>query len=252
MHDTPSLFTTPADAATLKRRLALSLSDRIVAHGPAFRRTYYGDKPISPVGDAQRSSASKRTSSRMGGLSQANAFQLRPVTGDLHLFTVSRLENNKRIDWILRALAKLSPEIPWRLDISGRGSQLEPLTSLATSLGIADRVRFHGYVSDERLQQLYDQAHLFLMPAVQGYGIPAIEALQRGIPVLLHRESGVSDILLRTPWATVMEGDETTMLSALSAAIRSVRAGTHLSQPLPTIPTEDEWSERVATLCGWL
>ena len=34
------------------------------------------------------------------------------------------------------------------------------------------------------------------MPAVQGYGIPAIESLQRGIPVLLHRESGVSDILL--------------------------------------------------------
>ena len=251
MHDTPSLFTTPADAATLKRRLALSLSDRIVAHGlRSGGHTMVTSQYLQS--ETRRVFGVEADIVRMGGLSQANAFQLRPVTGDLHLFTVSRLENNKRIDWILRALAKLSPEIPWRLDISGRGSQLEPLTSLATSLGIADRVRFHGYVSDERLQQLYDQAHLFLMPAVQGYGIPAIEALQRGIPVLLHRESGVSDILLRTPWATVMEGDETTMLSALSAAIRSVRAGTHLSQPLPTIPTEDEWSERVATLCGWL
>jgi glycosyltransferase involved in cell wall biosynthesis len=113
-------------------------------------------------------------------------------------------------------------------------------------------VQFHGYVSDSELQRLYAEAHLFLMPAVQGYGIPAIEALQRGLPVLLHRDSGVSDILLDTPWATVIHGDERGMLPGLQKAIGAVVAGVQLQAPVPCLPTEDEWAERVARLCGWV
>jgi glycosyltransferase involved in cell wall biosynthesis len=90
------------------------------------------------------------------------------------------------------------------------------------------------------------------MPAVQGYGIPAIESLSRGIPVLLHRESGVSDILQSTPWATVMEGGEEAMVPALAKAIEGVREGRQLAVPLPELPTEDSWAERVVRLCGWV
>ncbi len=90
------------------------------------------------------------------------------------------------------------------------------------------------------------------MPAVQGYGIPAIESLGRGIPVLLHRDSGVSDILLDTPWATVFEGDESALTSALQRAITSTSERRHLAAPIPAIPTEDEWSKQVAQLCNWL
>jgi hypothetical protein len=89
------------------------------------------------------------------------------------------------------------------------------------------------------------------MPAVQGYGIPAIEALSRGIPVLLHRESGVSDILRRTPWAEVITGRESGMLAGLRQAIDRTLAGAQLDAPLPPLPTEDEWAERVARLCNW-
>jgi hypothetical protein len=90
------------------------------------------------------------------------------------------------------------------------------------------------------------------MPAVQGYGIPAIEALSRGIPVLLHRDSGVSDILRSTPWATIIEGDEDAMLPGLRRAIDTVLTGAQLPAPPPSIPTEDDWAERVATLCNWI
>jgi len=90
------------------------------------------------------------------------------------------------------------------------------------------------------------------MPAVQGYGIPAIESLQRGIPVLLHRESGVSDILLDTPWATVLTGSEENLTSALRSAIDGVLQGRHHSVAQPNLPTEDTWAEQVALLCGWL
>jgi glycosyltransferase involved in cell wall biosynthesis len=87
---------------------------------------------------------------------------------------------------------------------------------------------------------------------VQGFGIPAVEALSAGIPVLLHRESGVSDILHETPWATVFEGDETAMVPELKAAIEGVIEGRQLGQPLPRISSEDEWAEKVAGYCGWV
>jgi glycosyltransferase involved in cell wall biosynthesis len=175
------------------------------------------------------------------------------------MFSVCRIEANKRIDWIIRSLAELeraqaplSSRIDWRLDLAGSGSLIPSLQAMAQDLGIGNRIHFHGFVSDEDLEQLYASAHLFLMPAVQGYGIPAIESLQRGIPVLLHRESGVSDILLDTPWATVLTGGEDRMTQALSSAIDGVLHGWHHAIPQPHLPTEAEWAEQVATLCGWL
>jgi glycosyltransferase involved in cell wall biosynthesis len=140
----------------------------------------------------------------------------------------------------------------WRFDVVGTGSQVEEMRLLAEGLGLGQRVRFHGYVGDNDLDALYAEAHLFLMPAVQGYGIPAVEALARGVPVLLHRESGVSDILLETPWATVIEGGEEGMLPGLEQAVDGVMRGVPWEAALPELPTEDAWAERVATLCGWV
>src|SRR5215470_17868247 len=135
--------------------------------------------------------------------------------------------------------APLSTKVDWRLEVAGKGSALEAMRALTAELGLANRVRFHGFVSDVELERLYDAADLFLMPAVQGYGIPAIESLSRGIPVLLHQESGVSDILLATPWATVMHGGEEAMAPALAKAIQNVVDGKHLQVPLPDLPTEE-------------
>ena len=257
MHDTPSLF---EDASTLtaKRRLARWVSDKIVARGlRSGGHTIVTSEYLRD--ETRRVYGIEADIARMGGLSDPAAFHLRPVSNTLRLLSVSRIEANKRIDWILRALAAmerdtapLSARLDWTLDIAGRGSQIEAMQALASKLGVAERVHFLGYVSDAELQQIYAQAHLFLMPAVQGYGIPAIEALERGLPVLLHRESGVSDILQTTPWATVIEGGEDGMLEGLRKAIDGVVTGIQLQVPLPPLPTEEEWAERVVTLCGWV
>jgi glycosyltransferase involved in cell wall biosynthesis len=260
MHDSPSLFSDPA-TRTLRARIRLAISNRIVAHGLRS-----GGKTIV-TSEYLRSECRKdfgvdANIVRMGGLGAADSaalFRIRPVTGELRLLSVCRIEGNKRIDWMLRSLAELEHATPslstrtnWRLDLAGRGALLEQLAAMAASLGIGDRVHFHGFVADEDLQTLYNQAHLFLMPAVQGYGIPAIESLQRGIPVLLHRESGVSDILLDTPWATVLTGGSDRMTSALAAAMDGVVSGRHHSVPLPPLPTENDWAEPVARLCNWV
>jgi glycosyltransferase involved in cell wall biosynthesis len=261
MHDTPSLFSNPEDRS-LKSRARLALSNRTISYGlRSGGATIVTSQYLRA--ECRREFGVDAHIVRMGGLpptglaAPASRFRIRPVTTHLCMLSVCRIEANKRIDWIIRALANLeqaslSSLIDWRLDLAGQGSLIGPLTALAESLGIADRVHFHGFVPDDELQHLYDQAHLFLMPAVQGYGIPAIESLQRGTPVLTHRESGVSDLFLYTPWATVLTGDEPAMTACLCSAINSVVEGRHHTVPPPHLPTEDDWAAEVAHLCNWL
>lgn len=262
MHDTPSLFLGP-DERSLQTRVRIAVSNRIVGRGlRSGGATIVTSEYLKA--ECRKDFGVEAHIARMGGLAHAgpeSLVRLRPVTagGPLRMLSVCRIEGNKRIDWILRSLAELeratpslSSRVDWRFDLAGKGPLLEELSAMAKGLGLGERVRFHGFVPDAELQAMYDQTHLFLMPAVQGYGIPAIEALQRGIPVLLHRESGVSDILLNTPWATVLNGGPETLTPALRAAIDGVLAGVHHAVSLPPIPTEDEWAERVARLCGWV
>lgn len=259
MHDTPSLF---GDAATrsLKDRVRLAISNAIIARGLRSGGVTLVNSEFLRA-DCRKDFNIEARIVRMGGLKpEPGRFRLRPVGagGELRMLSVCRVEANKRIDWMLDSLAALEAASPalsartdWRLDLAGKGSLVGPLTERAQQLGLADRVQFHGFVPDDALEALYAEANLFLMPAVQGYGIPALEALDRGIPIVLHRESGVSDLLLRTPWATVLTGGPESMTPALSSAVDAVLAGAHLAVPLPPLPTEDEWAGNVAGLCGW-
>ena len=267
MHDTPSLFGDQQNRS-LKGKLRIAISNRIIGWGlrsggttivtseylrAECRRDFGVDAKIARMGDMNPASSQA-----------ASATPLHHGPSDpLNMLSVCRIEANKRIDWMLRALgqleqsavsplrAPLSTLADWHLDLVGKGSLIPELTRLAESLGIGSRVHFHGFVSDQDLDPLYGNAHLFLMPAVQGYGIPAIESLERGIPVLLHRESGVSDILLDTPWATVLAGGEAELAPLLAEAVGGILKGSHLGVAPPALPTEDQWAQRVVELCTW-
>lgn len=263
MHDTPSLFG-DQDVRSARAKLRVAVSNRIIGYGlRSGGNTIVTSEYLRS--ECRKDFRAEAQIARMGGLNPASgpvsgaSPRPRPVTSQLRMFSVCRIEANKRIDWIIRSLAELekaptplSSRIDWRLDLAGTGSLIPSLQQMAATLGIANRIFFHGFVPDETLEQLFAESHLFLMPAVQGYGIPAIESLQRGIPVLLHRESGVSDILLDTPWATVLTGTESNMTSTLRSAIDGVLEGRHHNIVQPHLPTEDEWARQVAILCGWL
>ena len=257
MHDTPSLFS-GAGTQSLKGKMRTALSNQVVGWGLRSGGTTIVTSEYLR-GECRKDFRVNAEIARMGGLGEAGQPVPRPVAGELRMLSVCRIEANKRIDWIIRSLAALekgptplSSRVNWRLDLAGKGSLIPSLQAMAAAAGLGDRVVFHGFVSDEDLDRMYDKAHLFLMPAIQGYGIPAIESLQRGIPVLLHRESGVSDILEETPWATVLHGGEENMLPAITLAIDKVMNGIHHGILQPNLPTEESWAERVATLCRWL
>jgi glycosyltransferase involved in cell wall biosynthesis len=261
MHDTPSLFSGGAAPHGAKAKAYRRISDMVTGYGlRSGGQTIVTSEYLRD--ESRRVFGVEAAIARMGGVSGGSAapeFRLRPMGAEFRMLSLSRIESNKRLDWMLRSMSELerrapalSRRIEWGLDIVGKGSQMDALRAMAADLGIAERVRFHGFVSDAVLEELYAKANLFLMPAVQGYGIPAIEALQRGIPILLHRDSGVSDILLDTPWATVVRGGEQELTAGMAAAIDSAAALRHRGAELPDLPSEAQWAERVARLCNWL
>ena len=57
------------------------------------------------------------------------------------------------------------------------------------------QIEITGYVDDRKLQELYRRASVFAFPSLdEGFGIPLLEAMHYGIPVLTSRRSGTAEI----------------------------------------------------------
>ncbi len=108
---------------------------------------------------------------------------------DDFLFTVSRLEVNKRLDLVLRAYAHSVQSLP--LVIAGTGPQSEPLQRLAAELGINHKVTFVGFVTDEALVNYYATCRAVIFaPNDEDYGYVTLEALHSSKPVITMHDAG--------------------------------------------------------------
>jgi len=99
---------------------------------------------------------------------------------------VGRLDEEKHIDDLLRAMALLRAQVPTRLEIVGDGSCRASFEQLAVELGVRERVRFRGFVSEEELLDTYARADLFCMPSIaELQSLATMEAMSAGTPVVL-------------------------------------------------------------------
>lgn len=65
----------------------------------------------------------------------------------------------------------------------------------AARQGIADRVRFLGFIADEHLSALYSAASLFLFPSLyEGFGLPVLEAMACGVPAVISNSSSLPEV----------------------------------------------------------
>ncbi len=115
---------------------------------------------------------------------------LTPGQGDGgFLLSVARLDAAKRLDLVLRAVAATQEAVELR--VASDGPERERLAQLAASLGIAERVRFLGRVTDRAVVDLYNSCRAVVyVPVDEDYGYAAVEALTAGKPVLTASDSG--------------------------------------------------------------
>ena len=98
---------------------------------------------------------------------------------------VGRVTGEKQIDVLLRAVTLLPAELDVKVEIVGGGDQKRNLEHLASELGIADRVTFTGYVTDEELREAYHRASVLAMPSIaELQSIVTMEAMASALPVV--------------------------------------------------------------------
>lgn len=102
--------------------------------------------------------------------------------GDPTFVYVGRLKRYKGLDVVLRALARASgPAAGARLVVAGSGDDRDRLRGVAEDVGVADRVAFPGFVSEERKVELLRRAWANLYPSPkEGWGLTNLEAAACG------------------------------------------------------------------------
>ena len=110
---------------------------------------------------------------------------------------LGRVTLQKGPDYFLEAAAKVASIIPnARFVIAGTGDMLPRMIERAAALGIGNRVTFTGFVNREDGDRLYRMADVFVMPSVsEPFGLVPLEAMKQGTPVIVSRQSGVSEVL---------------------------------------------------------
>jgi glycosyltransferase involved in cell wall biosynthesis len=112
------------------------------------------------------------------------------------LLSLSAKRPHKNLARLFRALAAMAPESRPALVVPGYPTPHEQeLLELAAQLGIADLVRMPPWLPAEDLEGLYLAAACMVFPSLyEGFGLPVLEAMARGLPVACSNRSSLPEI----------------------------------------------------------
>ncbi|MFZ6034987.1 MAG: glycosyltransferase family 4 protein [Patescibacteria group bacterium] len=114
-----------------------------------------------------------------------------------YILYVGTLQPRKNINTLIEAFYKFKHLYPdFKLVIAGKKGWLyEKIFDLVTDLGLEDDVYFTDYISDNQLIFLYKNAFCYVMPSLyEGFGIPPLEAMSMGCPVISSITSSLPEI----------------------------------------------------------
>ena len=120
----------------------------------------------------------------------------KPAPDEPRVLCIGRLIPIKGHVVLLRALAEARKEVPeLTLELAGRGPLEPALRALAKELGVEDAVRFLGFVSP--IADAIDDAAIVVVPSLgEGFGMVALEAMERARPVLAAEIGGLGELVV--------------------------------------------------------
>jgi glycosyltransferase involved in cell wall biosynthesis len=144
---------------------------------------------------------------------------------------VGSLFNRRRLPDLITAFARATPDLPAaRLVIVGedRTFPRQDLAAVAAREGVGGRTEFRRYASDMDVRELYASAAAFaFLSEYEGFGLPPLEALSAGVPIVLLDTSIAREVF--GPSATyVPRGD----IAAAAAALRTLLTSPDGREPL--------------------
>jgi glycosyltransferase involved in cell wall biosynthesis len=111
---------------------------------------------------------------------------------------IGTIAPRKNVPALLRAFTELTGTVrdAPELVLAGRMSRNGLVGTGIDVAAVIDRIRMPGYVEDEAKQQLYRQASMLVLPSLdEGFGIPALEAMAMGVPVIASNRGALPEVL---------------------------------------------------------
>jgi glycogen synthase len=125
-----------------------------------------------------------------------------PVAKAIHkddqiVLFLARLTAMKGANYLLDAAKSVVKVLPkTKFVFIGEGELMGTLIEQSVELGIADKVTFTGFLPHDQVDRAYRFADAFIMPSIaEPFGITPLEAIKNGTPVILSKQSGVSEVL---------------------------------------------------------
>ena len=174
--------------------LAARAADRIIAVSAFARDALLAELHVDP---ARVDVVHNGGGLPPGPATPESELRARLALGDApFVLSVSARRPHKNLERLVAALGRLRAQPAPLLVVPGYPTPFDAeLMRVATERGVAERVRLLGWVGDPDLEGLYRAAALFAFPSVaEGFGLPVLEAMARGVPVACARASSLPEI----------------------------------------------------------
>jgi glycosyltransferase involved in cell wall biosynthesis len=118
-----------------------------------------------------------------------------PAERDNMILFVGALQARKNLLRLVEAFEQL--ETDWQLTLAGAttGYAAKNILDRISASAARSRIRVTGYLPEDALADLYSRASIFAFPSLdEGFGIPILEAMARGIPIVTSNRSALPEV----------------------------------------------------------
>jgi len=143
---------------------------------------------------------------------------------------LGRITMQKGPEYFLAAAKKVLQVVDnVKFIMAGSGDMMHQIIELAASMGIGNKVLFTGFLSGEDVNRAYKMADLYVMPSVsEPFGISSLEAMDRNVPVLMSKQSGIAEVVTHALKVDFWDIDE--MANKMIAVLKRPQLKTNLSK----------------------
>jgi len=110
---------------------------------------------------------------------------------------LGRMTMQKGPDYFLKMAKKVLEKVKKvKFVMAGDGDMMQQIINMSVNLGIDKHILFAGFLTGNEIKRAYSMADLYVMPSVsEPFGIAPLEAISYGSPVLISKQSGVSEVI---------------------------------------------------------
>lgn len=152
--------------------------------------------------------------------SEQPAPDLRIEAGDKIVLFLGRITMQKGPEYFIAAAKRVLEKVDnVKFIVAGAGDMAARMIEQAAASGIGHKVLFTGFLRGRDVRRVFEMADLYVMPSVsEPFGIAPLEAMSHGTPVIISKQSGVSEVLTHALKVDFWDVDE--MANKIVAVLR--------------------------------